>query len=338
MTKKVFDLKKLYIIALFSVVFLPRIFGQDPQFSQFYSNPLYLGPSFAGAIDGSRLATNYRMQWYGMVSPYHTYSFSFDHYFSNFNSGVGLFMMRDVAGSGNLGRLNLGLQYSYNVQVFDTWHVRPGLHFYYTQLGFDFYKLTFIDELYNKYEYANEDAETNFDPPATEHIHRVDAATSVLVYNERVWGGFTIDHLLMPNYSFYNGNERIPIRYSFYGGVQVVKRSRLLNPIDETLTIAVNYKNQNNQNQLDLGLYWHKQPLVLGGWYRGIPLVNSPRGDAFTFLIGYKVQQFSVGYSYDFTVSNLLAHFKGAHELSMVFKFNMPPRKKKMGAVPCPEF
>ncbi len=36
---------------------------QDPQFSQFYSSPLYLAPSFAGATDGGRGILNYRDQW-----------------------------------------------------------------------------------------------------------------------------------------------------------------------------------------------------------------------------------------------------------------------------------
>ena len=36
---------------------------QDPQFPQFYSSPLYLAPSFAGATDGGRVILNYRDQW-----------------------------------------------------------------------------------------------------------------------------------------------------------------------------------------------------------------------------------------------------------------------------------
>jgi hypothetical protein len=60
-------------------------FGQDPQFSQFYSNPLYLAPSFAGATGGSRLCANFRDQWIALPSTFITYSFSYDHYFEPFN-------------------------------------------------------------------------------------------------------------------------------------------------------------------------------------------------------------------------------------------------------------
>ena len=38
---------------------------QDPQFTQFYANPLYLAPSFAGATKQHRAAGSFRDQWPG---------------------------------------------------------------------------------------------------------------------------------------------------------------------------------------------------------------------------------------------------------------------------------
>jgi hypothetical protein len=89
--------------------------------------------------------------------------------------------------------------------------------------------------------------------------------------------------------------------------------------------------------QLDLGVYWFKNPLVLGLWYRGIPPFNSQRGDAFILLVGYKSKNFNIGYSYDVTISNLIGQAIGSHEISMSVKFALPRHDKK-GAVPCPEF
>ncbi|MGM0478992.1 MAG: type IX secretion system membrane protein PorP/SprF, partial [Bacteroidota bacterium] len=34
--------------------------AQDPQFSQFYANPIYLNPAFAGSHGCPRFAANYR--------------------------------------------------------------------------------------------------------------------------------------------------------------------------------------------------------------------------------------------------------------------------------------
>jgi len=49
------------------VIFVVGLFswanGQDPQFTQFYANPLYLAPSFAGATQQDRITAVYRNQW-----------------------------------------------------------------------------------------------------------------------------------------------------------------------------------------------------------------------------------------------------------------------------------
>src|SRR4030042_3814254 len=121
--------------------------AQDPQFSQFYSNPFYLAPSFAGAAEGSRVCASFRDQWISLPATFITYSFSYDHYFSNFNSGVGFLGYKDVAGTGQLGTLSVGVQYSYNFKIFQTVYARPGLHFSYREHGLAWDKLDFIDEV-----------------------------------------------------------------------------------------------------------------------------------------------------------------------------------------------
>lgn len=307
--------------------------SQDPQFTQFYSNPLYLAPSFAGAIEGSRVATVYRNQWSGLAQPFVTYTLSYDHYFSNFNSGVGILFLRDFAGAGKLGITNLGIQYSYNFKIFDYWHVRPGVHFCYTQSGINFYELTFNDQLNGTYD-LNSTIEV---PTLGKNVGDIDFATSLLVYSKRVWFGGTVDHLLKPNHSLIGNVAEIPLKFTAFGGVELVRRGRLLKPLDETLTFAALFRHQGIHKQLDFGLYWYKMPFVLGAWYRGIPMVNSPRGDAISFLAGYKLEKFSIGYSYDFTISNLITSTNGAHEISVVFSFKTQ-KKKKFEAVPCPHF
>ena len=50
--------------------------AQDPAFSQFYANPLYLNPAFAGATPKGcpRANLNYRDQWPGIGRTYVTTS------------------------------------------------------------------------------------------------------------------------------------------------------------------------------------------------------------------------------------------------------------------------
>jgi type IX secretion system PorP/SprF family membrane protein len=325
--------KLLYYILL--QILAIHVVAQDPQFSQFYANPLYLGPSFAGAVEGSRLAAQYRTQWWDMETPYRTYSLSYDHYFSTFNSGVGLLFLSDVAGAGNLGITQVALNYSYNFQVFNVWHIRPGLSFSYVEQGLHG-SLVYIDQvLYRKQGSA--DGGTSYADPALKNSRDIDAGFSTLVYTKKLWLGGTIDHLLTPDVGLYSTEESIPIKVTAYGGYEFHRRGKLLRPSDETMTFAFLYRQQQNISQLDIGVYWHHYPIVLGLWYRGIPIVNSERGDAVIFMAGIKTRNLNIGYSYDLTISDLLPHTKGSHEISLTYKFLLPERTKK-GSVPCPEF
>ena len=138
---------KRTLILVFLVSGLSRGFSQDPQFSQFYSNYLYLAPSFAGLTDKNRIAFNYRNQWPEIKYGYQTYSVSFDKYVEKFNSGVGVLLYQDVAGSGRLRTTSLGIQYSYDFSITESWHARPGLHFNYTERGIDFERLLWNDQI-----------------------------------------------------------------------------------------------------------------------------------------------------------------------------------------------
>lgn len=322
-------MRKLLTLIWFILLQL-KLYGQDPQFSQFYSNPLYLSPSLAGAVEGSRVSAVFRDQWWEAAAPFKTYSISYDHYFSTFNSGVGLLAYKDVAGSGQLGSLDIGIQYSYNFKIFNVYHLRPGLSFYYVEHGLND-RLLYVDQILDDHGYTGAPGKAY--PTARD----IDAGASALFYSANIWGGVTVDHLLTPNISLYSSNVEIPIKTSIYGGYVFRRKGRLLKPSDETMTFAFLYQKQQSIQQLNLGVYWYNYPLVLGFWYRGLPGLNSQRGDAIIFLVGIKTRQFNIGYSYDFTISNLLGDVRGTHELTMTTKFLLPKRTKK-GSVPCPEF
>jgi hypothetical protein len=87
-------------------------------------------------------------------------------------------------------------------------------------------------------------------------------------------------------------------------------------------------------------LYWYQVPLVIGIWYRGIPVFKElASNDALAFLLGFKIDQVSVGYSYDLTISKLTGLTGGTHEISLNYFFNqgVTQREKRKG-IPCPTF
>ena len=165
-------------------------------------------------------------------------------------------------------------------------------------------------------------------PPSKENRMNIDGSVSSLVYNEKIWFGFTTDHLLRPNLSFFGDKALTPLKYTFYGGAKIISKGRLLKPLDESISVAFQYKMQGDYRQLDIGLYWLNMPMVFGFWYRGIPAVNSQRGDAVAFLGGLKLSHLSIGYSYDFTISNLITSTYGTHEISVIWEFQTQHKKK----------
>jgi type IX secretion system PorP/SprF family membrane protein len=324
----------IYLLILSFIIFMDS-FGQDPTFSQFYANALYLSPSFAGATAEYRVALNYRDQWPAVPGVFHTYSISFDKAMPNFNSGIGVLATYDVAGSGDLSTTNIGLLYSYDFNINKEWHVRPGVNFKFYYLGLDIAKLVFNSQI------TGSGVTPSVSPPPFDNVADVDFATSALVYNERIWAGFTFDHLLAPKTSFYGDDAIVPVKLNMYGGVQVMRKTRLRQKMQEVLSVAMNFQKQGKYYQSDIGLYYYKDPLIFGLWYRGIPLVTSQAGDAIIGLIGIKTSQLHIGYSYDFTISNLISSTGGAHEISLVYEFNnlsLGQQRKRIRAIPCPEF
>ena len=326
---------KRFFILYISILIGFSASAQDPSFTQFYSCPLFLGPSFAGGIAGHRAVANYRNQWLGVKDAYQTYSLSYDHNFINFHSGLGFSAIRDVAGTGNLGNTRLGLLYSYDFTPVADWHLRPGLGFYVLQTSIDFSKLIFGDQMYSDPDNLPPSSTL---PPGNTSIYDIDVASSVLAYSDNMWVGASWDHMLRPTTSFYNDQSRLPYKFSVYGGIRKVIRGFLLSKIEESITAAFYYRTQDKYHQADLGLYWFRSPVSFGVWYRGIPFSRSyPKYDALAFMIGYKFPQLSFAYSYDFTISRLGFNSGGSHEISLIYEFKVKT-KKRWKPIPCPTF
>lgn len=314
----------------FGLLFWSPLFAQDFHYTQFYANKLYLSPSFAGATAQNRFIANYRNQW-PAVKGFITYAASFDHYFANFNSGLGFMMMKDVAGDGNLGITNLGIYYSYDGRINDNLHFRPGVSLSYRQNSIDQSKL----------RYSSQIGSDGTEPPTSsfskDRVSAPDAGASSILYTKNWWLGLTVDHLMRPNMSLMGNVDKMPLKMALFGGATIIRNGKLLKPVPETVSLAFLCQKMGTSLQTDLGLYWAKIPLTFGLWYRGIPILNSDRGDMLAVLVGFKTNHFGIAYSYDFTISNLVNMTSGAHEISISYEFSKK-LKKKLHAVPCPEF
>ncbi|MBN1598576.1 MAG: PorP/SprF family type IX secretion system membrane protein [Bacteroidales bacterium] len=330
---------KKWALIILLILLSALCLAQDPQFSRFYSNSLYMAPSFASSTGQNRFALSYRNQWPAIKTGYKTYTASFDHYFDKLNSGAGVLFMRDVAGSANLTSTNISLLYTYDFRIKNTLHVRPGLNFTYTERSIDFDRLIWGDQMS-----ASGNAPSSGEVVSYDKVGDLDCAVSGLIYNENFWLGASADHLLHPNQSLYEqefSNDNyglVDTKIQVFGGYRFIIKEKLLRPTPTTLQLTLLYKNQSGFNQLDLGFYWNYEPLILGVWYRGVPVIENSTNDAVVLLVGLKTLRYNIGYSYDFTTSKLLMSSGGSHEISFSFTFGKPKKKRRSRKmVPCPD-
>lgn len=322
-----------YIYILFIIVLIENwnLQAQDPQFTQFYSNPLYQAPSFAGAVEGYRASMNYRDQWPSLPGKVTTVTFAMDYNMAALNSGIGIFAMKDNIGTTELSNLNLGVLYSFNVKINRKVFFRPGVGIYYTQRTLDYNKLIFPSEL-------SVSGIKPILPSELSDVQAMDASVSGLLFMGNVWAGLTADHLITPNISFTKDASKLPVKYTLFGGYRFYKVERLIGAVRQSITIAGTYKHQGVADQLDLGTYWSYDPFSFGFWYRDLPFIKDySRRDAIAVLIGYVYKDVSVGYSYDFTISRMITNTGGAHEISLIYKFEIESHKK-FKPIPCPGF
>ncbi len=341
--------KIISAIAVFLVVGTSTLFGQDVQFSQFYSAPLYLNPAFTGATQLTRVGTNYRSQWPALQANFVTLSAYADHFIDDKNSGVGFLIQTDREGLAGLRSTSFTGTYSYQLPISDAFTFRVGANVGYYLRDINFSALTFGDQFVDGV-LVNPTIET-FDTGATKNFFNV--GSGVLLYSNDVWLGVAVDHLNKPNQSLIGQEDKLPMKISVHGGYKFKFKSGVngqgmyTRPQERSLTPTFQYKQQGNFSQIDLGMYLTFEPIVLGLWYRGVPykVVNDfVNHESVVVLLGFiqkaKDSTFKVGYSYDITISKLGASSGGAHEFSLSYAwFTGDPRKppKNVRLIPCPD-
>jgi type IX secretion system PorP/SprF family membrane protein len=327
--------------------------GQDPQYSQFYAAPLYLNPAFAGSTGQARAGINYRNQWPAIDANFTTMSAYFDYFIEDKNSGVGILITKDKEGLAGLRSTSLALQYSYELQITDNLGFRPGFQVALYNRDVNFDRLTFGDQF---------DPGTGdfIDQPTAETFSTnfsktfLDLSAGGVLFTKVAWLGVAANHLNKPNQSIIDENSPLPIKFSVHGGFKYFMRPGVVGngvyarDAERSIAPAFQYRHQGKFDQMDLGVYFTFEPIVLGTWYRGVPFKNLNgfvNNESIVFLLGFvklgAKDAINIGYSFDYTVSKLGPGSGGAHEFSLVYTWPMrnprkPPKDKLV--IPCPDF
>lgn len=314
---------KNYLI-FFAVLSWVEMKSQSNHFSQFHSVPMLINPAFTGYIPGAfRVAGNYRSQWGDGVTPYNSTFVSFEA--SSLRKlipegnkfGVGVSILNDKSLNGALQTNSVSLGTAYNIALDEDNINNIGLGFQgvYNERSIDYSKLTF----------ENQFGGDGFDPtlPIGETLGaskkryfnlNAGADYHLTLENKSFFAGVSVFNIIRPHESFQTQEFKIPIRYTLNGGGEFDVADNAI------LYLSALYQNQGNAAEITAGAAYgillgtdQNHMIKAGVWHRF--------KDAIIPYIGYKINGFQTGISFDYTISSLKtsSQLRNGFEVSIIY-------------------
>ena len=309
-------------IAVFSILLIAKVQGQDFHLSQYDAAPMYLNPALVGQFDGQyRLHGHYRTQW-GSVStkPFNTAAVSFDMPFKKIALGAQILNYR--AGAGNYNALSaiLNVGYSFTIDKKKVHKIALGVQGGLIQKSIDFSKLYFENQ-YNTTNGGTFDrsAPTGETFGSSSFVLPDLNAGFVYYYGEEKkrlnpFIGASVFHITQPKETFYGQNNNLPMRFMAHSGIKVNASDRV------QFIPKIILMRQENAQEINYGLMTHYH---LQGSSGAILLFQPTYRSADAFIIegGVKYGNYEVRMGYDYNTSTLndFTNGKGGFEISVTY-------------------
>jgi len=263
--------------------------------SQYMLNHYLINPAAAGTQDHIPIATSFRQQWAGFDDAPKTQMLS-GHAKLNDNMGVGGILYNDVTGPLH----NMGFQgsYAYSLKLNDKDRLAFGVSLSVTQhvlAGDDFILTDAVDGTLNG-------TQKSFNP---------DAIFGMYYYGERHFVGLSIPQLIETRYKFGDQlvDDNSQVRHYYFSGgyrFELGENFEIEPSMLSKMAVASPFQMDINTRLI------YKENMWLGLSYRGKESVVA--------MLGMKRDQFVVGYSYDYTLSNIRKYSVGTHEIYLEFQ------------------
>ncbi len=293
-----------------------QAFGQQiPQYSQWAMHQFAGNPAHAGIKKCVDIHSLYRLQWVGFDgaprSGFLTVSVPLDSKRKKYLSarhGMGVKFETDQIGQFNVNRVNLAYAAHFNFDKFK--RLSLGLFGGIMQMGFD----------------PSEINTTDPDPAVQNEASFVapDATFGAWFNDENYYIGLSLRNLFPSRWENIGNTSRNRFHFSLNGGYRL--------GINETMSLlpAVNLRiPPRGPASIDLNLHFdYRNLLGFGLGYRNT--------DALIAFASIKIQeQFSIAYSFDYTLSRIQIAAQNTHEVSLRFTTCKP---RKTSTASCPLF
>lgn len=315
--------RKKYIVFIILMLGIRFGFAQDVSFSQFYTNPLYLNPAFAGSVGVPRVAMQYRNQWHAFKNAYSTYNVAFDFPVEKLRGGVGIYFLNDAKANGALNSYMANVAYSVHLRLSEKFRFHGGIQAGYNRNSLQVANLIFADNL--DMNFGNHGISGEIGSITDPNYSFADFSSGLLVYSEKLFFGLAAHHLNEPNWSYFSGHDSDNIlqrKYTAHLGARLPIYLHGHNRKKFDVSPQLILQSQGDFQQVNYGVLAAKSGLATGMWFRqnfGL------RYDAVIFLVGFVRKRWQFTYTYDMTVSGLRGDSGGTSEVS--FSFLLRERK-----------
>lgn len=312
--------------------------AQDPQFAQYYNNPLYLNPAMTGLDDDIYFGLNYRSQWKSLDLPFEIAQASMVYPLMERGSqfkhrgGVGASVYRETAGvSNNFKTTSFTVAAAYNLFLKDdaSQMISVGLQGGIINKQIDFNNLRWGSQ-YNPFIGFDANITPSLDLDNQSRTFPVIHAGIVYYFDPgrknfrsgvSGFAGFAVSNINQPDESVLseqNGESPLPRLYKAHAGINL--------DLAHNFTVSPNilFMSQHSAQQLNAGIYFtydarasrrgQQLKLQLGSWYRF--------EDAIILSFGLTSNNLGLGVSYDLNNSTLRTFTggQGALEASVTYR------------------
>ncbi len=292
---------------LLIALFLPALFcavnvraQQLPIYSQYMLNNFAINPAIAGTQGFFNLNSDNRFQWMGITDAPRTYVLTLDGPITKEHIGIGGYVFTDITGPTR--RTGITSTYSYHMKLTDDLNLSLGISAGILQFAVDGQAI-----LLNT---PNDQALLNTFQSALVP----DFAAGAYLYGSKFYFGISAPQIVPMKAklnSFAGADDELVTHfYATAGYTFDLGNNFKLNP-----TLVANYVNP-APPQVDIGariLYMNK--VWIGGGYRTM--------DAAYAMVGYVYQQnLTIGFSYDYAITDIHNYSTGTTELYIGIKFN----------------
>lgn len=306
-------MKRYIKIQIFLLTFFTATIAnaqQNPEYTQYMYNTMTINPGYAGSVGTLEASLLHRSQWVGIDGAPVTQSLVIHSPLANDKIGLGLSVINDKLGPSN--ETNFEGNFSYTVNVSREKKLAFGLKAGLRKLDVDWTKGRYYDM---------NDVVLNQN---IENEMKLSVGAGLYLYADKWYAGLSVPNFIKGNY-YDDVQESIDIdrlHYYLIGGY-VFDLSDNLKFKPATLIKAVSGAPLYYNLSANFLLY---EKLTLGGAYQF--------DDSVSFLAGFQITNgFYVGYSFDYTVTELNKYNDGSHEIILRYQF-----MKKSKQIKSPRF